>query len=330
MFILRHFFVIYSRVTFVNPLSYGQYLLKDKSLGSKTSTTSGTSKNSRKSLRERSISGLPPSEHKFSLLEDAVHAWRSETVLSKVELVDGMEVTRRFELDRVSVKSDSRQRKVSQPVNDRASFTSTNEATQRRACFFATHHNRNLIDPSQSPSVRKISVFNSPPVNFQISSFECSACTPTATERRSTIGSVNSCCTSNGSSTKKVPFARKISEVLLGKATRDIRRRSTYGMPSERLTRFKAARNRFSERRRSLFSSLKWKSMRNRQRRKKKMEIVKEIEETREINTDCENTYSQRPLLLSVALQKNQVSLDSQDSYATAHELVSISDTLDL
>ncbi|VDM40285.1 unnamed protein product [Toxocara canis] len=243
MFILRHFFVIYSRVTFVNPLSYGQYLLKDKSLGSKTSTTSGTSKNSRKSLRERSISGLPPSEHKFSLLEDAVHAWRSETVLSKVELVDGMEVTRRFELDRVSVKSDSRQRKVSQPVNDRASFTSTNEATQRRAF----HH----------------------------------------------------------SSAQRVRLPQQNDDQPSGVLTHAARRTAA---PLKKC--------------RSL--------ERNRQRRKKKMEIVREIEETREINTDCENTYSQRPLLLSVALQKNQVSLDSQDSYATAHELVSISDTLDL
>ncbi|KAK0403603.1 hypothetical protein QR680_017023 [Steinernema hermaphroditum] len=312
--IITHFFLMFGRVTMFSALSTpGLYIERD----------SGDADRKKSQESERSSSS-PKASKAHNLLEDAVGTWRSETVLSKVELLDGMEARRLVavnEPDLVSLGSegkDDRRQCVSQlgtslpPDGPMVRSHSDGEGA------LAGGHGLNREVSFFLPQRKKFSILESAEaMKLQVE------------EERQRI--------EEQKKTARKSFAidragskRKISEVLLGKATSDIRRCSSPGNLNN-IDRG-VIRKRFQKRRRSLLQTLglsrsfsrSFRAMRQKYRRRR-MESVREDSLETSLPSPENNGVSRavniqaNPLAAPPPAGQNTVPMES---YVTPHDIV--------
>uniref|UniRef100_A0AC34R6G3 ATP synthase F0 subunit 8 n=1 Tax=Panagrolaimus sp. JU765 TaxID=591449 RepID=A0AC34R6G3_9BILA len=309
--ILRHFFVIYNRLTLVSPQSLGGYLTTRKH------STWKSSKELSQSSSKQTLMSKTETKPNFNILEEAAFQWRSETVLS----------TRR--------NSDASAPSILKPIGYSSQSAIVGDGFGQR------NSNISLFTGTARSS------YSGGPVIFLTSSM-----TPPESRRPSRShylvapgsASVHSCPTAFSTSQsysaaaskpllspedQENPVVRKVSEVLLGKATNDIRRCSFKQGEDERPN---------LGRRKSLLESLSggirgsFKRKKRKRSPKYEMEALKEEKE----GSWTPNELSKSETVAGIGFGKSQVRqklsetylgtsqssnrLESPDSYLTASD----------
>ncbi|TKR80126.1 hypothetical protein L596_014251 [Steinernema carpocapsae] len=264
--IITHFLLMFMRVTMFSSLSTpGLHFSRENE------------EEKRKNSTDSANSVLTPKGSKsHNVLEDAVCMWRSETVLSKVELLDGMEARRlvSVDADRASLNSEGKE-------GDRRQSSSMLGLPMKEGQMIRSHSDGEgpLVSSNRSPLIhgREVSFYLPQRKKFSILE-SAHAMKQQMEEEQKRIEQQKRLARRRTFVFDRTGSKRKISEVLLGKATSDIRRCSSPGNFNN-LDRG-AIRKRFQKsRRRSLLQNLSlgrsFRAMRNKYRRRR-MECVRE------------------------------------------------------
>ncbi|MFH4979413.1 hypothetical protein AB6A40_006122 [Gnathostoma spinigerum] len=266
IFILRHFFTIYSRVTFVSPLTQVAIETAPTKL-SVTSRPSFASVRSEASnvSRQRSTSAALDQSYQNVLLEDAVHTWKSETHLTKGELLARSDM---LKTPRLTIKTPYKKRSVLSIPDERQLMQLNLTSTKKRSLTFGVKQNcvhmkdlnQKRMSIDKIPDIQ-VSTTTECDISYSQSAEEShipKSANPGRRKRALTAGRVVN-YDANGQ-------RRKVSEVLLGKATKDIRRQSAAPTLTQSRTMYRFGRRAsqaLSIKRHKITSALKLRGLRS-------------------------------------------------------------------
>uniref|UniRef100_A0A1I8AUN7 Fibronectin type-III domain-containing protein n=1 Tax=Steinernema glaseri TaxID=37863 RepID=A0A1I8AUN7_9BILA len=305
--IITHFFLMFGRVTMFSALSTpGLYMNRENESDRKNSLKSEHSQHSGKGSKA------------LNVLEDAVSTWRSETVLSKVELLDGMEARRlvNAEPDRVSLDSETKeeQRKCVSQLG--TSENHDGSMVRSHSDGGGPFSGRNSLGREVSfylPERKKFPILENAELLKQKKEQE-------EEEERRRVEEAR-ILKRKSFAVERAGSKRKISEVLLGKATSDIRRCSSPGNLNN-IDRG-VIRRRLQKRRRSLLQTLgltrSFRAMRRKYRRRR-MEAVREDSHEYSIPQPENNGVPQ-----TMTIQANPLASRRDvpmEAYVTPHDIV--------
>uniref|UniRef100_A0A7E4URP2 Fibronectin type-III domain-containing protein n=1 Tax=Panagrellus redivivus TaxID=6233 RepID=A0A7E4URP2_PANRE len=344
--ILRHFFIIYNRLSFVNPLGLGGYLTQKGAVASRSTSRASS---------QHTLISKESVNNQFNILENAVCHWRSETLLSGFSrrLSENSAPTQTAEnglaarVQRYSQIENSTQQKSSASLynNARSSYSSGPIIMLTTAPGQPTEppgYDDANFEISQIPknSARSYYSEGAEPNGHSSTAPAFSPllnCAGSSIESNETDDEISKTPTpspiQNGHGKNPSEITRKISEVLLGKATTDIRRYSL-ASDGERERREKEERPPSIKRRKTIFSNFNTLRMSLRQSRAKprkcKMESVKEEREitpgsidTKEAETQTPKSKESTALLHSTYIGSTDNNYDqSEASYITAKEVI--------